>query len=51
MIPQHVFARVTSVVGNNTVNGTCYCSESDETLEGDNTVMFTVVVLGRYVAP
>jgi hypothetical protein len=51
VIPQHVFARVTSVAGNNIVNGECYCSESDETLEGDNTVFFTVVVLGRYVAP
>jgi hypothetical protein len=49
-IPQHMFARVTSVAGNNIVNGECYCSESDPTLESDNTVFFTVVVLGRYVA-
>ncbi len=46
-IPQHVFARVTNFT-TNTVNGVCYCSESDETLESDNTVLFTVVVLGRW---
>lgn len=46
-IPQHAFARVTGY-GTTFVNGTCYCSESDANLEGDNTVLFTVVVLGRW---
>jgi hypothetical protein len=45
-IPQHAYVRV---IGwdNNTANGVCFCSESDATQESDNTILFTVVVLGQ----
>jgi len=45
-IPQHVFARVTSS-DKKQASGTCYCSESDAGGEADNTVLFTVVVMGK----
>lgn len=45
-IPQHAFVRVTSV-GLNSAAGECYCSESDVTWEADNTILFTVIALGR----
>lgn len=45
-IPQHVFVRVDSSNVNET-RGVCYCSESDGSLEADNTVLFTVIVMGR----
>jgi hypothetical protein len=45
-IVQHVFVRVTSSNANFT-SGELYCSESKASLEGDNTVLFTVVVMGR----
>jgi hypothetical protein len=45
-IPQHTFVRVDSH-DVNTARGVCFCSESDITQEGDNTVFFTVVVLGK----
>lgn len=47
-IPQHVFVRVTSSSVSGIV-GESYCSESKATLEGDNTVLFTVVVIGRRI--
>lgn len=45
-IPQHVFARVTAS-DTKTASGTSYCSESKADGELDNTVLFTVVVMGR----
>lgn len=47
-IPQHVMVRVTQVTGS-TISGRCFCSESDETLQSDNTVLFSVVAIGRKV--
>lgn len=45
-IVQHVFVQVTSH-DNNTAHGKVYCSESLATNETDNTILLTVVVLGR----
>jgi hypothetical protein len=45
-IPQHVFVRVDSF-GINSASGVCYCSESDPGNQSDNTILFTVVVLGK----
>jgi len=45
-IPQHVFVRITFSDINSTL-GSCYCAESDAGLESDNTVLFTVVVMGK----
>jgi hypothetical protein len=45
-IPQHVFVRLDSYDGSE-ARGVCYCSESKGALEGDNTVLFTVIVMGR----
>jgi hypothetical protein len=47
-IPQHAFARVTKFT-NSQVSGECFCSESAPAGELDNTVLFTVVVIGRKV--
>ena len=47
-IPQHVMVRITQVTGS-TISGRCFCSESDETLQSDNTVLFSVVAIGRKV--
>ncbi len=45
-IPQHVYVKL---VSHNNTDATVeiYCSESDSSLEGDNTVLFTLVVMGR----
>ena len=32
-----------------TVSGRCFCSESTAGVQADNTVLFTVVVIGRKV--
>ncbi|HWI14109.1 MAG TPA: hypothetical protein VNT02_07625, partial [Burkholderiales bacterium] len=45
-IPQHVFVRITSSTLAST-SGEVYCAESKASLELDNTVLFTVVVMGR----
>jgi hypothetical protein len=45
-IPQHAFVRVDGGDNNHT-NGTCFCSESSAGIEGDNTILFTVVVIGK----
>lgn len=45
-IPQHTFVKVTSS-NLKTAGGTAYCSESNGNGEPDNTVLFTVVVMGR----
>ncbi len=45
-IPQHAFVRVDSFDANS-ASGVAYCSESDASLEGDNCVLFTLVVVGR----
>jgi hypothetical protein len=46
MIVQHCFVRVTSHT-DSAVHGDCYCAQSDSSQEGSNTVLFTVVVIGR----
>jgi hypothetical protein len=45
-ITQHTFVRVTSS-DTKTAKGTAYCSESNADSEVDNTVLFTVIVMGR----
>jgi hypothetical protein len=45
-IPQHAFVRVVGW-NNNTANGVCYCSESNNAEQADNTILFTVVVFGK----
>lgn len=45
-IPQHAFVRVTGGDTEST-SGVGYVAESDVTQEGDNSILFTVVVLGR----
>lgn len=45
-IPQHAYVRITSS-GLTQTSGECFCSESLESNEVDNTVLFTVVVMGR----
>ncbi len=45
-IPQHAFVRVDNFDANG-ASGVAYCSESDASLEGDNCVLFTLVVVGR----
>jgi hypothetical protein len=49
-IPQHSFVRVDSGDNDHT-NGTCFCSESSAANETDNTVLFTVVVIGKPINP
>jgi hypothetical protein len=49
-IPQHVFVRVDGHTTDN-VAGVAFCSESDAALQGDNSVLFTVVVMGRAADP
>ncbi len=45
-IPQHVYAKL--ITHNNTdATVEVYCSESNSSVEGDNTVLFTLVVMGR----
>jgi len=45
-IVQHVFARVTSVTGLN-VSCTAFCAQSDETREANNSMLLSVVAIGR----
>jgi hypothetical protein len=45
-IPQHVFVRVDQVT-TGFVQGVAYASESNGSVERDNTILFTVVVIGR----
>jgi hypothetical protein len=45
-IPQHAFVRVDSF-DINSANGVCYCSESDSSEQADNSIFFTIVVLGK----
>lgn len=45
-IPQHVMVTV-DTRSTSTVAGRCFCSESSAALQTDNTVLFTVVVIGR----
>lgn len=44
-IPQMVYAKLTTV-NTSLVSGVGYCSESRADYEGDNSVMFTVVIIG-----
>jgi hypothetical protein len=46
VIPQHAFVRV-DTWNTNSAAGVCYCSESDPGNQGNNTILFTVVVLGK----
>lgn len=46
-IPQHVMVMVDNVGGLSQVSGRCFCSEASAGLQSDNTVLFTVVVIGR----
>jgi hypothetical protein len=48
-IPQHVMVMVDSTSPTQ-VRGRCFCSESNAGWETDNTVLFTVVVIGRRAA-
>ena len=45
-IPQHAFVRV-DFFDVNSANGVAYCSESDASEQSDNSIFFTVVVLGK----
>jgi hypothetical protein len=45
-IPQHTYVRVTDTSLTKT-SGVAYCSESKQDGETDNTVLFTVIVMGR----
>lgn len=45
-IPQHVYVRIETTSLTKTT-GSCFCSESLESNETDNSVLFTVVVMGR----
>ncbi len=45
-IPQHVYVRLTEY-NTKTAKGYTFCSESDADKESDNTVLFSVIVLGR----
>lgn len=47
-IPQHVMVSV-DAWSTSTVSGRCFCSESSTGVQSDNTVLFTVVVIGRKV--
>jgi hypothetical protein len=46
-IPQHVFVRIEGTPSNTETHGFFFCSESYDANELDNTVLFTVVVLGQ----
>lgn len=45
-IPQHAFVRV-DFFDVNSASGVCYCSESEASEENDNSIFFTVVVMGK----
>lgn len=49
-IPQHVMVTVDSALSTSVVSGRCFCSESASADQSDNTVLFTVVVIGRRAA-
>jgi hypothetical protein len=52
-IPQHVYVRITTAPPYplNGIDGVCFCSESNANApESDNTVLFTVVVIGKTAA-
>jgi len=46
-IPQHAFVRITDKTSTEYTSGIGYVSESQASQEGDNSALFTVVVLGR----
>ncbi|OLB36166.1 MAG: hypothetical protein AUH11_12085 [Acidobacteria bacterium 13_2_20CM_57_17] len=46
-IPQHVYVKIDGVPTTTQTSGHCFCSESLVGNEVDNTVLFTVVVMGR----
>lgn len=46
-IPQHAYARIIGPPGLTQTSGECFCSESLQSNEVDNTILFTVVVMGR----
>ena len=46
-IPQHVYVKIDGVPTTTQTSGHCFCSESLQGNEVDNTVLFTVVVMGR----
>lgn len=48
MIPQHVFVRI-NVQDLNHTSGVAYCSQSDVSVEFNNVVQFTLVVIGKGV--
>ena len=45
-IPQHAFVRVDNW-GVNGANGVAFCSQSDPGISGNNSILFTLVVIGR----
>jgi hypothetical protein len=45
-IPQHAFVRITGISPTQ-VSGECFCSESLESNETDNSILFTLIVMGR----
>jgi hypothetical protein len=47
-IVQHCYVRVTGWT-NSSVSGVAFCQEADPSVQSDNTVLFTVVVIGRKV--
>jgi hypothetical protein len=49
VIVQHAYARVSNRTGTS-ITVEAFCQESDETLESDNSVLFTLVVIGRTTA-
>lgn len=46
-IPQHAYVRIIGLPGLTQTSGECFCSESLQSNETDNTILFTVVVMGR----
>jgi hypothetical protein len=46
-IPQHAYVKINGAPGLTQTSGECFCSESLESNETDNTILFTVVVMGR----
>jgi hypothetical protein len=46
-IPQHAYVRIDGNPGLSQTSGFCFCSESLESNETDNTILFTLVVMGR----
>ena len=47
-IVQHTYVRV-DTWGTNSAQGKCYCGQSDATQESNNSVLFTVIAIGRKV--